>query len=198
MTKPRLIGFMSIVNGQIVPVATVAKTRPEIVKVAEARLAAPVAVVEPEPELVVEAEPVKTGNLGSGKAQHVLVEISDRKTGYAGYKHVRAACGADGLTYEGRIGQYEATCKRCAKALDPATPRMGKRELSAWLPDGSRATRTTAHDYKYVVAVRTHHAEGWGAWAWSSRLDLAEARVSEFTRRMDGKLETQIVNVTDA
>jgi hypothetical protein len=59
-----------------------------------------------------------------------------------------------------------------------------KQTLRAILPDGSEITRTTNHDYKFVVAVKPiHEAYGrsgddanyeWGTWAWCSRLDLAE------------------------
>jgi hypothetical protein len=49
---------------------------------------------------------------------------------------------------------------------------MKKKKLTANLPDGTIATRTTARDYQYVVAKRIHRK--WRADNWTSRRDLAE------------------------
>ena len=50
-----------------------------------------------------------------------------------------------------------------------------KKKLTATLPDGTIVTRTTAREYRYVVAM--YELGRWGVIAWCSRLDLAAKEV---------------------
>lgn len=55
-----------------------------------------------------------------------------------------------------------------------------KRKLTARLPDGTWATRTTHRTYTHVVAVQDE--AGWGAIAWAGTQLLAERRANEVRR----------------
>lgn len=64
-----------------------------------------------------------------------------------------------------------------------------KRKLTVTMPDGTINTRTTANDYKFVVAVKVQPESYWattwpgkslwGAYRWSTRRDLAEKCANE-------------------
>lgn len=60
------------------------------------------------------------------------------------------------------------------------------RRLTATLPDGTQATRTTHREYTHVVAVlrESDHRwdgrhTGWGVWSWAGRADLADKAARE-------------------
>jgi len=61
----------------------------------------------------------------------------------------------------------------------------GKRRLSAVCPDGSIVSRLTHRDYSHVVVFKLEAREHWEAYAWSSRLDLAEKKVNEVGNWLD-------------
>jgi hypothetical protein len=66
-----------------------------------------------------------------------------------------------------------------------------KRILTATCPDGTKITRQTERDYKFVVISRTSGIEGktrpgWGHIQWSSRRDLAEKTANQY-RPLIGK-----------
>jgi hypothetical protein len=48
--------------------------------------------------------------------------------------------------------------------------------LTCTLPDGSKATRTTKHDYTHVCAVYDHR--GWGALSWHKNESAARKNLA--------------------
>lgn len=75
---------------------------------------------------------------------------------------------------------------------------MGMQTLVAELPDGRIVTRKTDRDYQLLVSVLWNDAQGvWGAWRWSTRLDLADGAL-RFLRKLDNVADAQIVPVVIA
>jgi hypothetical protein len=49
---------------------------------------------------------------------------------------------------------------------------MSKQQLTATMQDGQIITRTTSHDYRYVVLAYSDNSWGWIQ--WTTRIDLAQ------------------------
>lgn len=141
---------------------------------------------------------MQTTKMARGNAVHAVKQIRGKGSA-AGYVVVETICGRSDDAREAQIGREpEVTCKRCLKALDPTTEASKKRTLTASLPDGTTATRTTARHYEYIVAVDYKDGKGWGTFRWTSRIDLADKAVNDIHRRLAKKypsLETAIIPV---
>ncbi len=58
--------------------------------------------------------------------------------------------------------------------------KRNKQTLTATLPNGYVATRTTANEYNFVVCVQGATTGEWGDLRWTTRRDLADKAVKEF------------------
>lgn len=139
----------------------------------------------------------RTATLGRGQAVHYVVATG--KSPYGGYVAATSACGkTDNSRNVADATGQPATCKSCLKAMEPTAPVGKAKKLEATLPDGHIVTRTTARDYLYVVAVRGE-GKAWGAWAWSSRYELAAARAREIRGKHTAAVaaEVKVVEVNN-
>lgn len=55
-----------------------------------------------------------------------------------------------------------------------------KQTLTVTLPDGSKAQRTTNHNYTHVIVVMSVSGQ-WKAWSWSASEVTAAKRMSTYT-----------------
>tara|TARA_R100001594_G_scaffold41146_1_gene73137 strand:+ start:259 stop:561 length:303 start_codon:yes stop_codon:yes gene_type:complete len=62
---------------------------------------------------------------------------------------------------------------------------MKKRKLTATLPDGGIATRTTNKTYTHVIAVKTGSGQ-WDALGWAGSPELAAKRLATETNHYQG------------
>jgi len=134
---------------------------------------------------------MQTNRLAKGNAVHAIV--SDSEGAACGYRTVHTACGKVGQAQAHKADREDVTCKRCLAKAAPVQAPQAKRTLTATLPDGGVATRTTARDYRYVLAVREDG--GWGAAQWSSRRDLAEGYITWWKNRGAPFTEYRVVPV---
>lgn len=71
------------------------------------------------------------------------------------------------------------------------TPPAPLKTLTADIPNGPTLTRTTNHDYKFVLAVRGGNSatdESWGPLLWTTRRDLADKKLA-YWRGINHRLE---------
>lgn len=70
---------------------------------------------------------------------------------------------------------------------------MAKKRLYAFLPDGTRVTRVTEADYKFI-AIATEDGKTWQVRRWSATERNAQAQVNDDSRVPAFK-DVRIVNV---
>lgn len=75
-----------------------------------------------------------------------------------------------------------------------------KQTITATAPDGTKVTRTTANTYTHAVLVGPSRKEGsskqgWGAWSFNGRLDIATKEYNKAQRAWAGEADVVLVAV---
>jgi len=140
---------------------------------------------------------------GRGKAVHLTTDGESRAMRPGWTLCGKQAHHASTHPKDVEVALERVTCKRCTTEAGKATGTAQetapaeKRELSAKLPDGTVATRTTHRDYSYVIAVKGEDSGTWNAWRWTRDEGTAAGAFREAQRYQIPRDRMALVPVSD-